>query len=259
VLGPKRVTIVPDLAKSIDVIAAAKPDLVVSWFWTKKVPASVRELARYGAIGVHPSLLPRHRGPDPTFWAIDSGDAETGVTAHVLEDDYDTGAMLGKRVLRIDPSWNAWTLAKKLDRPSLSLLREVVARFAAGTPPEPEAQDEARATAAPAPTDDELELRWSDSAEAVVRRVRAAAPWPGAFTAIGEEVLTITKARVTIDVPKALEPGEAFVRKDGIAVVRAADAGVELLGARLEDSTLVEGGTREDELDAETIAELLAP
>ncbi len=253
VLGPKTVHVVPDLAKSVDAIAASKPDLVVSWFWTKKVPASVRKLAKYGAIGVHPSLLPRHRGPDPTFWAIDSGDAETGVTAHVLEDDYDTGAMLGKRVLRIDPEWNAWMLAKKLDRPSLALLRETVARFANGKPPTPEQQDDALATPAPAPTEDELELRWSDTAEAVVRRIRAASPWPGAFTAIGEEVLTITKARVTSNVPKALAPGEAFVRKDGIAVVRAADAGVELHGARLDDDE------DETDLDAEAIAELLAP
>jgi methionyl-tRNA formyltransferase len=249
-LGPGRVAIVPDLAKSVDVIARAKPDLVVSWFWTKKVPAAVRRLARHGAIGVHPSLLPRHRGPDPTFWAIDAGDAETGVTAHVLEDDYDTGAILGKRALCIDPEWNAWTLAKKLDRPSLRLLRDVVAAYAAGRPPAPELQDEALATPAPAPSEDDLELRWSRSAEAIVRRVRAAAPWPGAFTAIGDEVLTITKARVTKDVPRALAQGEAFVRKDGVAVVRAADAGVELLGARLDD---------DEDLDAETIAELLAP
>lgn len=252
-IGAKNVAVVPDLAKSVDVIAAAKPDLVVSWFWTKKVPASVRRLARYGAIGVHPSLLPRHRGPDPTFWAIDAGDAETGVTAHVLEDDYDTGAMLGKRVLCIDPEWDAWTLAKKLDRPSLALLRDVVNAYSRDEPPVHEVQDDSRATPAPAPTDDDLELRWTEPAAAVVRRVRAAAPWPGAFTAVGDEVLIVTRAKVTSDVPKALAPGEAFVRKDGIAVVRAADAGVELHGARLEDDE------DETDLDAAAIAELLAP
>ena len=253
-LGKERVAIVPDLAKTktVEAIKAAKPELVVSWFWTKKVPASVRELARFGAIGVHPSLLPRHRGPDPTFWAIDAGDAETGVTAHVLEDDYDTGAMLGKRVLCIDSTWNAWTLAKKLDRPSLALLRETVAKYARGEPPAHEEQDEAQATPAPAPTDDDLELRWNQSAEAVVRRVRAAAPWPGAFTAIGDEVLTITRAKVTSNVPKALAPGEAFVRRDGITVVRAADAGVELHGARLDDDE------EETDLDAEAIADIIS-
>src|SRR5689334_15367117 len=85
-LGPRVVSVTPDLARSRPAIEAARPDLLVSWFWTKKIPAEVRRLAPLGAIGVHPSLLPRHRGPDPTFWAIDSGDAETGVTAHVVDE-----------------------------------------------------------------------------------------------------------------------------------------------------------------------------
>lgn len=236
-LGPANVAIVPVLEKQERAIRDRKPDLLVSWFWTKRIPASIRSIAPLGAIGVHPSLLPRHRGPDPTFWAIDAGDPETGVTAHVLDDDYDTGAMLGQKRLRIDPAWNSWTLAKKLDRPSLAILREVVAAFARGEPPTPTLQNEADATAAPQPGDDLLELRWRESsAEAIVRRVRASSPWPGAFTEIGDEVVTITRARVAASVPRAIEPGEAFVRpEDGITVVRARDGGVELLEARLED------------------------
>ena len=49
-------------------------DLVVSWYFTRRIPARVWQHARLGGIGVHPSLLPRHRGPNPFFWAIDSGD-----------------------------------------------------------------------------------------------------------------------------------------------------------------------------------------
>ena len=69
----------------VSAVRAAEPDLLVSWFWTKKLPASVLAIPRLGTLGVHPSLLPRHRGPDPTYWAIRSGDAITGVTAHRLE------------------------------------------------------------------------------------------------------------------------------------------------------------------------------
>lgn len=240
-LGSDKVTVVPDLAKSVAVIRASNPDLLVSWFWTKRIPQSVRSIAPLGAIGVHPSLLPRHRGPDPTFWAIDAGDPETGVTAHVLDDTYDTGAILGERRLAIDPSWNAWTLAKKLDRPSLALLRDTVRAYASGKPPAPRVQDESLATEAPAPDDALLEIRWRDPADAIARRVRAASPWPGAFTEIGGAVITLTRVRATSDVPRALDPGEACVRDDGVAVVRAGDGGVELHGARRDD----------DESDAE--------
>ncbi len=248
-LGARRLAVVPDLAARIDEVKALAPDLVVSWFWTKKVPRGFRETARFGAFGVHPSLLPRHRGPDPYFWAIARGDAETGVTAHELEDEYDTGALLGTKRLPIDPAWNAWTLAKKLDRPSLALLREVTAAFARGERPVAVPQDEAAATEAPAPSDDDLELRWNEPAAAVVRRVRAASPWPGAFTEIASRVVTLTRARVTDDVPRAIEPGEAFVRPDGVLVVRARDRGVELLSGRVtpdaerEDDDEIELGT----------------
>ncbi len=251
-LGAGNVHVLPDLGKKLEDVRAKKPDLVVSWFWTKKVPRAFRELAPLGAIGVHPSLLPRHRGPDPYFWAIAAGDEETGVTAHELEDEYDTGAMLGTRTLRIDPSWNAWTLAKRLDRPSLALLRETVAAFARGAPPARVMQDERLATEAPQPDDADLELRWTTDAAAVERRVRAAAPYPGAFTDIAGHVVTLTHVRVTGDFPRALAPGEAVVRADGIAVVRAKDRAVELIEGRTEDDD------DEVSLDAEELAMLVS-
>ncbi len=232
---------------AIDRIAAPKPELIVSWFWTKRLPREVLAIAP--AIGVHPSLLPRHRGPDPYFWAIDSGDEATGVTAHRLDEAYDTGAILRQVPLRIDPMWNAWTLAKKLDRPSLALLREVVAAYARGAPPEPHEQNDALATDAPAPTEDMLEIRWTDDAAKIVRRVRAAAPWPGAFTEIGGETIVLTRVRATRDFPRALEPGESAVRKDGVAVVRAGDEALELRAGRREET--------DDFLDENTLARLI--
>lgn len=247
-IGRDNVSILPDLDRLAASVAERKPDLVVSWFWTRKVPASFRAIAPLGAIGVHPSLLPRHRGPDPTFWAIDGGDATTGVTAHELEDDYDTGAILGRRELAIDPSWNAWTLAKKLDRPSLALLRETARAYARGAPPPAIAQDDSLATDAAQPTDDDLEIRWTDDAAKIERRVRAASPWPGAFTEIGDVTITLTSVRATSSYPRALEPGEAIVRDDGIAIVRAGDTAVELLRGRVEEDE----GDRD--LDASALA-----
>jgi methionyl-tRNA formyltransferase len=253
-IGRDNVSMMPDLERVAGAVAERKPDLVVSWFWTRKIPASFRTLAPLGAIGVHPSLLPRHRGPDPYFWAIDAGDTVTGVTAHQLDDAYDTGAILARRELAIDPTWTAWTLAKKLDRPSLALLRETVRAFANGNPPAPLAQDDALATEAPQPSDDDLELRWTDDAAHIERRVRAASPWPGAFTAIGDVALTLTRVRACKSRPEllaALEPGEAIVRDDGIAMVRARNGAVELLGGRSDDDE------DERELDAHALAALI--
>ena len=247
----RRVQMVPSStdAATRQRVRAAKPELLVSWFWTTKLPKALIRVAPLGAVGVHPSLLPRHRGPDPYFWAIERGDAVTGVTAHVLDDEYDTGAILAQRELAVDPAWSAWTLAKKLDRPSLALLRDVVGSFARGTAPSPRRQGEAKATLAPAPGDALLELRWDRPAERVARRVRAASPWPGAFTQIGEVTVALVRVRVTNEFPRALHPGEAAVRSDGTAVVRAQDAALELLEGRLEEG--------DQTLDREALAELV--
>jgi methionyl-tRNA formyltransferase len=233
-VAPGRTHLKPDPASPItrSNLRAAAPDLIVSWFWTKKLPASVLALAP--AIGVHPSLLPRHRGPDPYFWTIDAGDEEAGVTAHALDAEYDTGPVLGQRRIRVDPAWNAWQLARALDRPSLGLLRDVVKAFAAGNVPAARAQDDRAATVAPEPSDEDLAVAWSWPAARIERRVRAAAPWPGAWTEVGSRIVTLVRVRPTTDCPLALEPAEATVRADGIAVVRAGEGAVELLEGRGE-------------------------
>jgi methionyl-tRNA formyltransferase len=234
-VAPGHTWLRPDVnsAPTLARVRGAAPELVVSWFWTTRLPSSILGLAP--SVGVHPSLLPRHRGPDPFFWAIDCGDATTGVTAHELGTEYDTGPILAARTLAIDPSWNAWNLARALDRPSLALLRDVVRGIANGRPPPRVPQDERMATLAPEPDDDELAVRWSWSADRIERRVRAAAPWPGAWTDIGGKIVTLVRVRATRDYPAALAPAEAAVRADGIAVVRAAGDAVELLAGRGED------------------------
>jgi methionyl-tRNA formyltransferase len=235
-VGADRVFVRPDVdaAETLTRVSAAAPDLIVSWFWTTKLPTQVLGLAP--GIGLHPSLLPRHRGPDPYFWAIDSGDTVTGVTAHRLGVEYDTGAIFACRQLPIDPSWNAWQLARALDRPSLGLLREVVRAYGQGELPNGTAQDDALATVAPEPSDEDLALRWSWPAERIERRVRAAAPWPGAWTQIGEHMVTLLRVRATNDFPKALHTAEAAVRTDGVAVIRTRDEALELLEGRSDDS-----------------------
>jgi methionyl-tRNA formyltransferase len=172
------------------------------------------------------------------------------VTAHRLAAEYDTGALLAQRALAIDPSWSAWTLARKLDRPSLALLREVARAFARGEPPPDAPQDEALATLAPAPSDEELELDWTWPSERLVRRIRAASPWPGTWTFFGDEEVTVTRAALAPSFPRALAPGEAAV-VDGRAVVRSGDGAVVLLGGRMETAE------EPDDLDADDLAALI--
>ena len=218
----------PDLQR---ILRSTKPSLVVSYFWHRRVPAEIRALCALGAVGVHPSLLPRHRGADPIFWALRKGDPETGVALHVLDDGYDTGPVLATVRLPIDPRWNAHALARALDRPALAALRDACGRLARGERLPALPQDEALATAAPEPSEDDLEIRWAVAAEEVLRLVRAASPAPGAFSQYGDHTLTVLAAspsRVRLD------PGDAAILDEGV-VVGTADHAVRLDVVRLDD------------------------
>jgi methionyl-tRNA formyltransferase len=212
------------------------PELVVSWFWTRRIPGRVLERAPLGGIGAHPSLLPRHRGPDPYFWSIDSGDAETGVTVHRLTERYDDGDVLDSSALAVGTR-DAWQLARALDRPSLALLRKTVAAFARGEPPGGTPQDERRATLAPAPSGDELRVDFRWPTERALRRIRALGPVPGVALEVEGLELVVLRARAAQSFPLALEPGEAaVVGEPPCLVIRTIDGAFAVESAAVEQA-----------------------
>lgn len=233
----------PDLTKRAarEAIAEVAPDVLLSWFWPKRIPSAVLALAPRGAFGVHPSLLPRWRGPDPYFWALYSGDRETGVTLHRLESEYDTGAVIAQTRVAIAPRENAWQLAKRLDRPSLALLVDCARRLTAGERLAGSPQDPQRVTSAPPPDEALLAIDWQRSAEEIVRLVRAAAPYPGASATLGDETVDVLEAEpLARALPRALEPADAVWTEDGLAV-RAGDVGVRITRVRRDDDSVLEG------------------
>jgi methionyl-tRNA formyltransferase len=234
VFGP-RLAYRPDVASGAfrERVRGLGADLLVSWFWTSRLPMDLVRAARLGGIGAHPSLLPRHRGPDPTTWAILAGDDVTGVSVHRLEADYDTGAVLAQERLSISPCWNAWQLAKALDRPSLRVLRATVSAMARGQDLPELHQDEELATNAPFLDDDASALAWSRTTAELLRAIRAFAPSPGAWTEIGGRAVTILRAERAERFPLALEPGEGVVL-DGAAVVRTRDGALRLLAGEVD-------------------------
>jgi len=237
-LGPKRIfdagTLGGDLTPAVAAaLRAARPDLLVSWFWTRKIPAEWLALARLGGINAHPSLLPRHRGPDPYFWAIDSGDELTGATVHRLAPEYDSGDILLQEMLPIADR-NSWQLARALDRPALRLLREAVRRSAAGHELTGAPQDAALATPAPAPSGDLLRVDWRWPTVRILRRIRALAPAPGLALELAGLRFFATRAAAAAHLAPPLDPGEARVGErvaiqtgDGAIVIERAWIGAD--------------------------------
>lgn len=209
------------------VLESACIDVILSWFWPRRVPAAVLALAPRGAWGVHPSLLPRWRGPDPYFWAIRAGDRETGVTLHRLTERYDAGEIVEQIRVPVRSDDDAWSLARRLDRPALDLLVRCAQRLARGECLVGAPQDEDAVSWARRPEPDDLVIDWRRAAEEIERLVRAAAPEPGASARLGETPVDVLAVRIVDGrrLPRALKPGEAWVEPDDGVLVRCGDGG----------------------------------
>jgi methionyl-tRNA formyltransferase len=230
-------------AEISELLQQAQPDLIVSWYYTRLIEAAWLKTARLGGIGAHPSLLPRHRGPNPFFWAIDQGDEHTGVSIHRLTDRYDTGAVLATHSLPIGDR-NSWQLARALDRPSLRALREMVLRLSRGEAVPETPQLERQATWAREPDGALLAVDWSWPTEQVLRRIRALSPVPGLALELSGVRFFITQARRAPLRPLALDPGEAaLLRHRGalLPIVCTADGAITVERASV--------GLNEPELD----------
>ena len=205
-------------------------DLIVSWYFTRRIEERWLTRAPLGAIGAHPSLLPRHRGPNPFFWAIDAGDEETGVSVHALDPTYDTGPVLAQSRMRLG-EMNSWQLARALDRPSLRLLREVVGNFAEVGFRAAVTQNSESVTWAPEPTGEQVRVDWNWPTERILRRIRALSPVPGLALELNGLRFFVTRAAPAWDFPRALEPGEACLAER--LLLRTGDGAVTVEGAEL--------------------------
>jgi methionyl-tRNA formyltransferase len=161
-------------------LRAAAPDLIVVVAFGQYLPRSVRDLPPLGAVNVHASLLPRHRGAAPINWAIIRGEAETGVSIMRVEAAMDAGPILLQARCAILPEDDAGALHDRLAALGAQALTEALARIGRG-----EAvwrpQDPARATVAPKIGDRDCRLDLAEGARALVDRIRGLAPAPGAY------------------------------------------------------------------------------
>ena len=208
------------------------PDLFVVVAFGQILPQSLLDIPRKGAINVHASLLPRHRGAAPIQWAIIEGDPETGVTTMMMDKGMDTGDILLMDRTPIARDETAATLHDRLStmgaKTLMRTLDELVAGALTRTP-----QDHAKATYAAMLKKSDGEIDWSDSAEAIDRRIRGLTPWPGAYTFTDGMRLKIFKA-TAMDRSVSVPPGtilECFPGELRIATGKGALAIKEIQGA----------------------------
>jgi methionyl-tRNA formyltransferase len=171
-------------------LAEFEPDVIVVAAYGKLLPPQVLEIPPHGCLNLHPSLLPRLRGPSPVVTAIRDGEAATGVTLMLLNEGMDTGPIIAQQEVPMTGRETAGALTAALFQLGGELLLECLEPWLEGRI-KPQHQDETRASVTRKLQRSDGEADWSTPALELERLRRAYDPWPGLFTVWEGKVLKL--------------------------------------------------------------------
>ncbi len=180
--------------ESLEQLRELKPDLMVVVGYGQIIPQNLIDIPRFGILNVHASLLPKYRGAAPIQWAIANGEKKTGVTIMQIDAGLDTGDMLLKASIEIEPEETAPQLSARLAPLGADLLIETIQHIASGTV-QRERQNNDEATVAPILKKEDGRIDWSRTAPQIYNRLRGFQPWPGAYTTFRGQPLLITAGK----------------------------------------------------------------
>ena len=207
-----------------DRVAALAPDVMVANNWRTKLPKELFSIPRLGTVNLHDSLLPKFTGFSPVIWSLISGASHTGLTAHLMDDELDTGAVLVQRSVEITPTSTGTSLVYD----TLDLVPEVLEQALDGLEygtASPIAQDLAQRTFFHKRSDRDSLVNWNWPAADIERFIRALSdPYPNAYTYFRGERLRLISAHVS-RCAYGGTPGRVFIEEDGgMVIVAGADA-----------------------------------
>lgn len=171
-----------------------KPDAIVVVAFGQIIPKSIIGIPPRGCVNVHPSLLPRHRGPSPIQETILQGDRNGGVTIMLMDEKVDHGAILRQQSFPVDTEETYNTLRKKTTSYGVALLISTLRDWLAKKIT-PQAQDDTEATYTRLLTRNSGKIVWSNTSDEIERSVRALNPWPGTWTLCGNKRVKVLEAR----------------------------------------------------------------
>ena len=186
-----------------------KPDIFVVVAY-KILSDRLLSIPKYGAINLHPSLLPKYRGAAPIQWALINGDSQTAVTTISLSGKIDAGEILLQEIVDINKYDNYSTLAESLGEIGADLVVKTLdgleADYLKGIQ-----QDESKVTMAPKIKSDDYKIDWSKTAEQIHNLIRAFSQSPGAFTIFNSKRLKIYSSTILESLYENTKFGEIII------------------------------------------------
>lgn len=178
------------------VINGLELDLILVLGWYYMLPKSTRELARYGAWGIHASMLPDYAGGAPLNWAIINGEKETGVTLFRMEDGVDDGDIIAQKTFSIEYDDTIKEVYDKATIVSKEILKEILSKKISDI--EFTEQDKSKIKVYPQRKPEDGEIDVSKPSLEIYNFIRAQSnPYPGAFIkTVDGKKLIIEKVRI---------------------------------------------------------------
>jgi len=207
----------------IDILTSHKPSIGILASFGKIIPQEVIDLFPFGIINIHPSLLPKHRGPIPIEAPILMGERQTGVTIMQLVKEMDAGPIYDQQIVSLNGNETKQDLANRLDQLGAERLIYCLPNILNGTlKPIPQSSN---ATYDKKITKKMSLLNFNKSADILEREVRAFIGWPRSITTINSKPLTITQSHVvkyansTPSTPIVLDGQLAIETTDGALII----------------------------------------
>lgn len=191
-----------EVLAQLEVIA---PDVIVVAAYGQFLPEEILRVPRFGCLNIHPSMLPKYRGPSPVASAILNGDSATGVTIMSVDQGMDSGPIVAQQEERVLPRDTTLSLSHRLFVLGAELMGKVLPSYLKGEL-RPEIQREEDATYSKKLVKEDGQIDWFLPASFVQQQIRAYTPWPGTFTRWGGKILKLVDA-VTVTGPKSGTPG----------------------------------------------------
>ena len=200
-----------------ELLRTLAPELLVVVAYGRILPQAFLDVAKYGSINVHGSLLPKYRGAAPIQWAVLNGDKTTGVSVQYMAAAMDAGDVIASRETEIGEFETSGELFDRLKTLGAELLAETVRKIASGSVIRVP-QNEADATYTKMLDKNMSPIDWNKSPREIVKHICGLNPWPVATTELGGVSFRVFGAEYT-DTRTALAPGK---------IISAGKAGIEV-------------------------------
>lgn len=218
-------------SKAEETLRTLDADLFVVVAYGKLIPRAILDVPRKGCMNVHPSLLPKYRGPSPMQYAILNGDTTSGISIMLLDEGMDTGPILAQTSIQLDAHETFTTLEKKILSEAPSLLVDTIHGYLAQTI-QLIAQDDSHASVTKLLERVDGEIDWSNSAQSIDQKIRAFETWPGTWFTWNENVervrIAIKRAQLTDHISNK-PAGTRIVESNRVLVVCGDSRTIELI------------------------------